>query len=72
MRWLQATYNNATGKKSTMADLGALKIKRYGKSCTTAQWTFNGVAADCLVNLYPKEWMVTEMTQDDLVTLDLA
>jgi glutathionylspermidine synthase len=25
-----------------------------------------------LINLYPKEWLVTEMSKDDLNTFDLA
>jgi hypothetical protein len=43
IRWLQALYQNATGKKSTMSDFANMKIKRYGNSCSKAAWSFNGV-----------------------------
>ena len=72
MRWQQSLYNKATGKKSSIVDISQVKIKRYSSGCTKARWTVNNKEIDCLVNLYPKEWLSAEMTQDDLNTFDLS
>ena len=60
------------GGKVIYGDITDLKINQCKDGCTKASWNLAGKEVDCVLSLYPKEWLATEISKDDLLTLDLA
>jgi glutathionylspermidine synthase len=53
-----------------LADITQLRIQ-YNDKCYPV-WSLLTYDVSCLFNLYPKEWMITESTNDVLLKYDLA
>lgn len=67
-------YLNKTNTKSIVDDISTLKF-RYddkGKMMCQPSWKLFDKQVSCIINSYPKEWLITEIESDALLGEDLA
>jgi glutathionylspermidine synthase len=71
MNWYKKAFKGVGGKV-VYGDITSLKINQCHANCTKASWTLDGKNVDCVLSLYPKEWLATEISKDDLLSIDLS
>ena len=59
-------------KMAYETDVGWLGIDSLSKKQCFPVWVLNGKRFRCLLNQYPKEWLVNEIERDELLKYDLA
>ena len=70
MSYLSKQFKLYGGSGLTTIDEEVKNVKlMYDKNCS-AMFRVVGKDVDCLFNVYPKEWMITEITQDGLLKYD--
>ena len=67
MKYLQSTYSNFDSKV-LLELVDALKLS-YDEDCNP-KFTIKDKIIECLFNGYPKEWLITEITQDGMLKYD--
>ena len=68
MRYLNKFLSEMDSTKSMSGSFELIKVS-YDNECEP-MWHYGAMNVDCIVNVYPKEWMITEITQDGLVKYD--
>ena len=67
MKYLHSSYKQYDSQ-AVLNQVVDLKLL-YDQNCNP-KFTTQGNIADCLFNVYPKEWLITEITQDGLLKYD--
>lgn len=68
MNWLETFYNKYKTKTAVKTEVPNLRLS-FDQNCEPT-WNVLGNDVDCLINVYPKEWMITEITQDGMLKYD--
>ena len=70
IKYLQKFYETIKAGTSTQEFVESIKVE-YNDTCTPSWYSKSTKNYyDCLFNVYPKEWLITEATQDGLLKYD--
>ena len=64
---LKLDYNKNVIKKGD-----TIYIDSYSDKQCKPVWKLNGKEVNCLINSYPKEWLINEIERDELMKYDVA
>lgn len=68
MQWLQKFHNRYNTKDAAISEISQLKLS-FTDDCKPT-WNVMGEDVNCLVNVYPKEWMINEIDHDGMIKYD--